>query len=96
VRIDAGTLCDMGCLLAGAGGNRRGPLGSQRGCTPPRFSSKFRTSPDEVADDAVEMTAYEDFVVKSVRAGETIIGLYPCTKDEHRAAFTKWRQDSGL
>ena len=50
---------------------------------------------DEVADDAVEMTAYEDFVVERVRAGETIIGLYPCTKDEHRAAFAKWRQASG-
>jgi regulator of RNase E activity RraA len=50
---------------------------------------------DEVADDAVEMTAYEEFVVERVRAGETIIGLYPCTKDENRAAFTKWRQDSG-
>ena len=50
---------------------------------------------DEVADDAVEMTAYEDFVVERVRAGETIIGLYPCTKDEHQAAFTKWRQAGG-
>ncbi len=46
---------------------------------------------DEVAAEAVEMTAYEDFVVERVKAGETIIGLYPCTKDEHQVAFSKWR-----
>lgn len=46
---------------------------------------------EEVADEAVEMTAYEDFVVERVKDGEAIIGLYPCTKDEHRADFEKWR-----
>lgn len=50
---------------------------------------------DEVADEAVEMTAYEDFVVERVNEGETIIGLYPCTRDEHRQAFEKWRQEKG-
>ncbi|SLN12835.1 4-hydroxy-4-methyl-2-oxoglutarate aldolase [Roseivivax jejudonensis] len=50
---------------------------------------------DEVADEAVEMTAYEDFVVERVKDGESIIGLYPCTKDEHRAAFEDWRKASG-
>ena len=50
---------------------------------------------DEVADDAVEMTAYEDFVLERVRAGDKIIGLYPCTDDEHRAAFTSWRRTGG-
>ncbi len=50
---------------------------------------------DEVAAEAVEMTAYEDFVVERVKAGETIIGLYPCTKDEHQVAFTKWRKANG-
>jgi regulator of RNase E activity RraA len=47
---------------------------------------------DEVAAEAVEMTAYEDFVVERVKEGETIIGLYPCTKDEYQAAFAKWRE----
>ncbi|MCR8725660.1 ribonuclease activity regulator RraA [Frigidibacter sp. ROC022] len=47
---------------------------------------------DEIADEAVEMTAYEDFVVEKVREGQTIIGLYPCTKDENRAAFEAWRK----
>ncbi|PZX14432.1 regulator of RNase E activity RraA [Palleronia aestuarii] len=46
----------------------------------------------EIADEAVEMTAYEDFVIERVRAGETIIGLYPQTKDEHAAAFADWRK----
>lgn len=50
---------------------------------------------DEVAEEAVEMTAYEDFVVERVKDGETIIGLYPCTKDEHRAAFAEWRKSNG-
>ena len=47
---------------------------------------------NEVADEAYEMTAYEDFVAEQVRAGVSIIGLYPCTKDEHRTTFADWRQ----
>ena len=50
---------------------------------------------DEMADEAVEMTAYEDFVVDQVKAGETIIGLYPRTKDEHLATFEDWRKKRG-
>ncbi|MGR3632021.1 MAG: ribonuclease activity regulator RraA [Limimaricola soesokkakensis] len=50
---------------------------------------------EEVAAEAVEMTAYEDFVVERVKDGESIIGLYPCTKDEHRAAFEAWREKNG-
>lgn len=45
---------------------------------------------DEVAEEAVNMTAYEDFVVERVKQGESIIGLYPCTKDEHQQAFETW------
>ncbi|WP_343081690.1 ribonuclease activity regulator RraA [Ostreiculturibacter nitratireducens] len=47
---------------------------------------------DEVADEAHEMTAYEDFVVEQVKAGETIIGLYPRTRDEHLKTFEAWRK----
>ncbi|WP_299656023.1 ribonuclease activity regulator RraA [uncultured Jannaschia sp.] len=50
---------------------------------------------DEIATEAVEMTAYEDFVMERVRAGETIIGLYPQTKKEHAAAFAEWRAAQG-
>ncbi|RMC35666.1 ribonuclease activity regulator RraA [Paracoccus alkanivorans] len=49
----------------------------------------------EVAEEAVEMSAYEDFVIERVREGEGIIGLYPCTRDEHRVAFEKWRREKG-
>ena len=46
----------------------------------------------EIADEAVEMTAYEDFVAEKVREGVSIIGLYPCTQEEHRQAFITWRK----
>jgi regulator of RNase E activity RraA len=47
---------------------------------------------DEVAAEAFEMTAYEDFVVERVRDGAPIIGLYPPTKDENLVAFAAWRK----
>ena len=50
---------------------------------------------DEVAAEAVEMTAFEDFVAERVRAGAPIIGLYPPTKDETHAAFAEWRKTTG-
>ncbi|WP_159588948.1 ribonuclease activity regulator RraA [Chelativorans xinjiangense] len=50
---------------------------------------------DEVADEAVEMTAYEDFVAEQVKAGATIIGLYPATKDENLEKFAAWRKERG-
>src|SRR5215217_4031414 len=37
---------------------------------------------DEIADEAVEMTAFEDFVTEEVLKGRSIIGLYPPTKDQ--------------
>ena len=50
---------------------------------------------DEVASEAVEMTAYEDFVSEQVRGGATIIGLYPATKDENLEKFARWREKNG-
>ena len=50
---------------------------------------------DEVADEAHEMTAYEDFVVERVKAGHTIIGLYPATEEENLARFAEWREKHG-
>lgn len=47
---------------------------------------------DEVADEAVEMTAYEDFAVEQVKGGATIIGLYPATKEENLEKFAEWRK----
>jgi regulator of RNase E activity RraA len=50
---------------------------------------------DELASEAVEMTAYEDFVIECVKDGATIIGLYPATKNEHQVAFKAWREMNG-
>lgn len=50
---------------------------------------------DEVAAEAVEMTAFEDFVTERVRAGQTILGLYPPTEDANKEAFAQWRKAKG-
>ncbi len=49
----------------------------------------------ELADEAVEMTVYEDFVIEQVRNGTAIIGLYPGTRPEHAEAFSRWRKEQG-
>jgi regulator of RNase E activity RraA len=50
---------------------------------------------DEIADETVEMTAYEDFVTEKVLAGATIIGLYPPTSEAPRQEFAEWRKAKG-
>lgn len=50
---------------------------------------------DEIADEAVEMTAYEDFVLERVQNGNTIIGLYPATDENNLALFAEWRAANG-
>jgi regulator of RNase E activity RraA len=50
---------------------------------------------DEIAQEAVEMTAYEDFVLERVKAGASIIGLYPATQAANLDAFAKWRVEKG-
>ena len=50
---------------------------------------------DEVAAEAVEMTAFEDFVAERVRAGQSILGLYPPTDEASRVAFAAWRAQHG-
>ena len=47
---------------------------------------------DEVADEAIEMTAYEDFALEQVQNGQSIIGLYPATQEENLARFAEWRK----
>ena len=47
---------------------------------------------EEVSAEAVEMTAYEDFVVEQVKAGQTIIGLYPPTDETNLEKFAAWRK----
>lgn len=45
----------------------------------------------EIADEAMEMTAFEDFVTEKVKEGWSILGLYPATEEKTRTAFTAWR-----
>lgn len=46
---------------------------------------------DEIADEAVEMTAFEDFVMEEVAKGRAIIGLYPPTDEKVAGEFQTWR-----
>ncbi len=46
---------------------------------------------DELADEAVDMTAFEDFVTEEVLKGRSILGLYPATDDRTLADFAAWR-----
>jgi regulator of RNase E activity RraA len=50
---------------------------------------------DEVAAEAVEMTAFEDFVTEEVMKGRSILGLYPATEEQTRADFAAWRKLKG-
>lgn len=50
---------------------------------------------DEIAAEAVAMTAYEDFVVEQVRGGATITGLYPATDPKNLEKFETWRKENG-
>ena len=50
---------------------------------------------DEVADEAVEMTVFEDFVMEEVLKGRGIIGLYPATEEQTRVDFAAWRKVKG-
>ena len=50
---------------------------------------------EEIAAEAVEMTAFEDFVQERVMAGASILGLYPPTDEASRVAFEAWRKAHG-
>lgn len=50
---------------------------------------------DEVAAEAVEMTAFEDFVTEEVKKGRSILGLYPATDPRTPEEFAAWRQANG-
>lgn len=50
---------------------------------------------DEIADEATEMTAFEDFVAEQVSNGRSILGLYPATDEQTLADFAAWRRTNG-
>lgn len=50
---------------------------------------------EEIAAEAIEMTAFEDFVTQEVLDGRSIIGLYPATKEQTIEEFAHWRKNAG-
>jgi regulator of RNase E activity RraA len=50
---------------------------------------------DEIAQEAAEMTAFEDFVGEQVLAGRSIMGLYPATDPQTKDDFAAWRKSNG-
>jgi regulator of RNase E activity RraA len=50
---------------------------------------------DDIAQEAHEMTTYEDFVSEQVKAGATIVGLYPPTDPANLETFAAWRKEKG-
>jgi regulator of RNase E activity RraA len=50
---------------------------------------------DEIANEAFEMTAFEDFVTEEVRKGRGIFGLYPATDEQTLVDFAAWRKKTG-
>jgi regulator of RNase E activity RraA len=50
---------------------------------------------DEIAEEATEMTAFEDFVQEKVLEGRSILGLYPATDPQTVTDFKAWRTANG-
>jgi len=46
---------------------------------------------DELADEAIEMTAFEAFVTEKVLEGRSILGLYPATDEATVRDYAAWR-----
>lgn len=47
---------------------------------------------DTIADEAIRMTTYEDFVTEKVLNGESIVGLYPLTSEAQKKNFKDWKE----
>jgi len=50
---------------------------------------------DEIAAEAMDMTAYEDFAAEKVSEGRSLVGLYPATNPATIEEFKAWRQQRG-
>jgi regulator of RNase E activity RraA len=47
---------------------------------------------EAIAEEALEMTSFEDFVQEQVLEGRSIIGLYPPTDPQTSLDFSEWRK----
>lgn len=51
---------------------------------------------DEVAEECLQMTLFEEFVMEKVKKGQSIIGLYPLVDKKIRKEFEGWRASKEL
>jgi len=47
---------------------------------------------DDVADECIQMTLFENYVLEKVNEGYAIIGLYPLTDEKLKLDFAKWKE----
>ena len=47
---------------------------------------------EAITQEAVNMTAFEDFVTEQVHSGKSILGLYPPTDEQSRIDFAAWKE----
>ncbi len=47
---------------------------------------------DDVADECLQMTLFEEYVIEKVQNGQSIIGLYPLVDDSIKTDFEKWKK----
>ena len=50
---------------------------------------------DEIAEEAVQMTVFEDYVQEQVMGGRSVLGLYPPTDADVAGDFAAWRAAKG-
>ncbi|WP_291967460.1 ribonuclease activity regulator RraA [Maribacter sp.] len=46
---------------------------------------------NEVAEECIQMTMYEEFVIEQVQRGRAVIGLYPMVDESIKAEFENWK-----
>jgi regulator of RNase E activity RraA len=51
---------------------------------------------DEVANECIEMTLFENFVLEKVLEGRGVIGLYPPTNETTLVDFEVWKKDNRI
>lgn len=47
---------------------------------------------EEVAEECLQMTLYEEFVMEKVKEGVSIIGLYPLTDEKLKIEYEQWKK----
>jgi regulator of RNase E activity RraA len=47
---------------------------------------------NEVADECLQMTLYEGYVMERVKKGQKFIGLYPLTNKTQKTEFEEWKK----